>query len=430
MTKQPVIAVFDIGKTNKKLFLFDQAYNIVWETATALPEIADEDGYPSEDIQSLEQWMKTALRQALRQSKFQIQLVNFSGYGASLVHVDENGKPVTPLYNYLKPYPADLQQRFYDHYGGRDGFSVDTASPPLGHLNSGLQLYWIKHHRPDAFQRIRWSLHLPQYLSFLFTGKACSDLTSIGCHTGLWHFVSQAYHHWVAQENISEVLAPIVPACSTVAATFDGYALQWGVGIHDSSAALIPYLASDREPFVLLSTGTWNISLNPFNPLPLSAEELRNDCLCYLSDAGTPVKASRLLAGHWHDQQVNQLAQHFHRQAAWFQQIRFSDDALRDTEQRTAEGAYHQAITQLVGRQLASTQRVLSGTRVACIFVDGGFSHNEIFMKLLARAFPDKKLYAAQVAQASAVGAAVVLHEAWNNTPLPSDLVTTSPAEP
>ena len=56
-----------------------------------------------------------------------------------------------------------------------------------------------------------------------------------------------------------------------------------GIGLHDSSAALIPYLMNFKEPFVLISTGTWCISLNPFNEAPLTKEELKSDCLSYMS---------------------------------------------------------------------------------------------------------------------------------------------------
>ena len=38
----PVILIFDIGKTNKKVFLFDEDYNIVFEKTEILPEIKDE----------------------------------------------------------------------------------------------------------------------------------------------------------------------------------------------------------------------------------------------------------------------------------------------------------------------------------------------------------------------------------------------------
>ena len=78
--------------------------------------------------------------------------------------------------------------------------------------------------------------------------------------------------------------------------------------MHDSSAALIPYLACFDEPFLLISTGTWCISLNPFNHEPLTAEELQQDCLCYLSYEGKPVKAARYFGGNEHEQTVKKIA--------------------------------------------------------------------------------------------------------------------------
>jgi sugar (pentulose or hexulose) kinase len=39
-----VVAVFDIGKTNKKVFLFNENYQIVWEQSVVFPETVDEDG--------------------------------------------------------------------------------------------------------------------------------------------------------------------------------------------------------------------------------------------------------------------------------------------------------------------------------------------------------------------------------------------------
>jgi len=41
--------------------------------------------------------------------------------------------------------------------------------------------------------------------------------------------------------------------------------MKMGFGVHDSSAALIPYLKAQKNPFLLISTGTWSISINPFN---------------------------------------------------------------------------------------------------------------------------------------------------------------------
>ena len=55
------IAIFDIGKTNKKLFIFDEDYRIVFEKSTVLPEAEDDEGDPCEDLQALTKWIEQAV---------------------------------------------------------------------------------------------------------------------------------------------------------------------------------------------------------------------------------------------------------------------------------------------------------------------------------------------------------------------------------
>lgn len=446
----PVIAIFDIGKTNKKLFLFDELYNIVFERSEQFPEIKDEDGDDCEDVEKLRAFVYDSLEEVVDLEKFDLKAVNFATYGASFVYVDEHGSVAAPLYNYLKPYPESLKKKFYDTYGGELNFSFVTASPVLGSLNSGMQIYRIKHERPTLFNKIRYALHLPQYMSFIVTGKACSDITSIGSHTNLWDFTKNDYHTWVKNEGVDEKLPPIVPSDKVINATYRAATYQVGVGLHDSSAALIPYLVNFSEPFVLISTGTWCISLNPFNHKPLTAEELNADCLCYLQYKGDPVKASRHFAGYIHDQQADRIAKHFGISTDYFKSIRFDVDLSVKIQRQTnasdsvvtsrnvkeslfekreisdfvsAEEAYHQLIYDLVIQQSVSTQLVMKGSKVKRIFVDGGFGKNPIYMNLLASFFPEVEVYAASVAQATAFGAALAIHNSWNNKALPKDLI-------
>src|ERR1700759_3013095 len=117
MAKQNVILIFDIGKTNKKLFLFDEQYKILYEESIRIEETTDEDGFPCEDLSALTQWILEKFRQVTSNADYNLHAVNFAAYGASFVHLDENYKPLTPLYNYLKPYPEKLKQQFYDTYG-------------------------------------------------------------------------------------------------------------------------------------------------------------------------------------------------------------------------------------------------------------------------------------------------------------------------
>src|SRR5689334_14061611 len=122
MPARSVIALFDVGKTNKKVFLIDEHYKIVWEQSQSFEEICDEDNDPCENVQKLTEWVKSSYAEALALKDFDIRAVNFSAYGASFVHIGKNGKPVAPLYNYLKPYPEALKKKFYDTYGGEVTF--------------------------------------------------------------------------------------------------------------------------------------------------------------------------------------------------------------------------------------------------------------------------------------------------------------------
>jgi L-fuculokinase len=436
----PVIAIFDIGKTNKKLFLFDEDYNIVHDQTQQINEIVDEDGDPCEDLQTLTGWAQQSLKNILALTQFRIKAINFSAYGASFVNIDEVGKPVTPLYNYLKKYPQQLQQQFYKSYGGEAFFSIMTASPVLGNLNSGMQLYWLKYHHLQLFKKINYALHLPQYLSYLITLQPYSDVTSIGCHTNLWNFPQNNYHEWVLKEGIIDKLPPIVASNECIDTAMNDKRIKVGVGLHDSSAALIPYLANFVEPFVLISTGTWCISLNPFNKHALTENELKQDCLCYLSYKGEPVKASRLFAGDEHETAIKKLANYFNKPIDYFKTVNFNPSILPQSTTGNElpnvkfidnnlnlfanyETAYHALMLSIMQQQIQSTSLIIQDDSVKRIFVDGGFSKNTIYMHLLAKAFPHMEVYAANVAQATACGAALAIHTYWNTKPLPADII-------
>lgn len=433
MKPLPVIAIFDVGKTNKKILLFDKHYNVVFEKSTCLNEITDEDGDPCEDIDALRLLFFDYLNEVLGKKEYALKAINYSAYGASFVYLDKKGNVLTPLYNYLKKYSKDLHKKFYRTYGSEKEFAHRTASPVLGNLNSGLQLYRMKYEKPEVFKNISRALHLPQYLSYLLTGKLVSDITSIGCHTGLWDFLKNNYHEWVEKEGIKNKLAPLLSSSSTVKTSYKKHNYISGIGLHDSSAALIPYLLNFKDPFVLISTGTWNITLSPFNQTPLTDSELRNDCLCYMSYKGISVKASRLFAGYEHDEHVKLISSYFKKSLQFYKQVSYDPSIINKSKNKNAslqdlssfktfEEAYHHLIFHLVKKQVASSEYVMT-KNVKKVLVDGGFSQNSVFMNLLASFYPGKKVYAAMVAQSTALGAALAIHDKWNNNLVPSDLI-------
>lgn len=444
MDKEPVILILDVGKTNKKVLLFDRFYKLVFEKSDQFDEILDEDGFHTEDLNKLTNWVRTSVEELVDHKNYDVKAINFSGYGASLVYLDSGGNPIMPLYNYLKPYPETLVDDFVEQYGSKETLSIETRSPWLGNLNSGLQLYRVKQLYPEKFQRIKHVLHLPEYLSYVLTGKFFSNMTSIGCHTMLWNFSKNDYHKWVRSEKLEQVLAPIKNGDEV-----GGYYkknIPVGVGLHDSSAALIPYLRSFSDPFVLISTGTWCISLNPFNDQPITDHELKQDVLCYMTYQGKPVKASRLFAGNEHEVQTKRIADFFgmstdHYKFIKFDQIysthelkmkqtKLSDDLsftfseVDLSEFLDYESAYYALMKSITDLQIKSTNLVLKNSPVKKIFVDGGFGKNDVFMGMLKIHYPELEVYSSVVSQASALGAAMSLHDVWNNNAMPSELVT------
>jgi L-fuculokinase len=294
---------------------------------------------------------------------------------------------------------------------------------------------------------------VPQFLSFLFTGKAYSDKTSIGCHTHLWDFTKGHYHNWVERENILTKLAPIAASAKTHQVVIENKAVETGIGLHDSSAALIPYLTCCTEPFMLISTGTWCITLNPFNQTPLTTLELEQDCLCYLTHTGKAVKSSRLFAGQWHETETKRLAIHFNQPVGAYKKIAYNKQLLVDhaviksanapeslshlkfanedlSNFNSYEAAYHVLIADIVRMQVYSSNLVLNGSDVKNIYVDGGFSNNPIFMHLLAEAYRGYNVFAASVPQASTIGAAMVIHDKWNPEAIPADIIRLTPYHP
>lgn len=438
----PVTAVFDIGKTNKKFLLYDKNYSIVNKQQSTLVQTEDEDGYPCEDLEVLTNWITNKLDSVLQDRHYEITSLNFSTYGASLVHLDEQGQAVTPLYNYLKPYPEELLQKFYHAYGGQVQFSLETASPPLGMLNSGLQLYWLKHQKPHLFDDIQYSLHFPQYLSYLFTGKYTSECTSVGCHTILWNYERNNYHQWLKKEDMLRLLPDTQSVYSTSEISYKDYQFDVGIGIHDSSAALAPYLHALDEPFMLLSTGTWSIAFNPFNSDPLTYEELQKDCLCYLNVEGQQVKASRLFLGNEYSHQRQKLDQYFERESMaakveldvhLLKNLIKENDSDRKLKLETAHNsgpypedepgewriekfsshkeAYHQLMLDLVAIQADCIELARGSDNIDKLIITGGFSQNEFFVKMLASRFPEKKVYTTSLPHASALGAALVIND-------------------
>ena len=431
-----VIAIFDIGKTNKKILLFDNDFHVVFEDSVMFEEIYDDDDFPCDDIVAIEKWIKNQIKAIQKGSVFKIIAINFSTHGASLVYLNRSGERITPLYNYLKPLDDMDFNGFYDKYGGVNEFSRITASPAYGMLNSGLQIYWLKNKKEHYWKHVHSILHYPQYLSYLFSKKITTDFTSIGSHTAMWDFDLMKYHYWLNEEGIK--LPKPVSKKEAVIINLNGEDIVIGSGLHDSSSSLIPILEKNqKEEFILLSTGTWIISMNPFSKEQLTQSQLENNCLCYLTTDKKQVKSSMQFLGHVHEMNVLEFSSFFEKESDYYFNIALDKDACiktfkdskkiffpngipdnykADFSQLRSFNNFDEAYNQLL---FEISQMVFSGlgnildkeNKLKNIYVSGGFNKNVFFMEYLSLMMPDLNIEPSKVKNTSALGAALLMKE-------------------
>lgn len=432
-----VCAVIDIGKTNKKIFLFDRDFEVAYKNSVRFEEIEDDDGFSCDDIDKIEIWIKKEILKILEDERYDLKAINFSTHGATLVYLDENGDRITPLYNYLKPLDFDFSG-FYQKYGGKEEFSRKTASPAYGMLNAGLQMYWLKNTKPHYWSKVKSILHYPQYLSYLFSNQIKADYTSIGAHTATWDFDNMQYHSWLNSENIE--LPEPSDGKEASSGIVNGKKIAIGSGVHDSTSSIIPLLEKHKESskeFVLLSTGTWIICMNPFSKEILTQSQLKNDCLCFMTPEKYQIKSNMQFLGKVHEDESKELSTYFGESEEYFlnlkldkkycstiidedKQIFFSRDhnsqegknSTNLAQFESYEHAYYQLIFEISLKVANGIRLILDeNNNLENIYISGGFRKNDIFLEFLVQFFPQQKIQLSDDRNSSALGAAMLMRE-------------------
>jgi sugar (pentulose or hexulose) kinase len=302
-------------------------------------------------------------------------------------------------------------------------------------------MLWLQKEKPEVFKKVRSILHFPQYLTYKLTGEIISEPTSIGCHTFMWDFDQMNYHRWISDKGFT---LP-VPITNDIVfpAEIHGQQIKVGTGIHDSSASLAPYLKGSPAGFILVSTGTWCINMNPFNKEPLTAAQLEKDCLCYLTPDKAQVKSSRLFMGHFHEVWTEKLSGFFKVDAGSYKAVKRDDAVISNVHRKFADPvyfpagkdsfedglqkvdlavfeSYSEAYTKLVIDLTALCAEAIGlvipeNDETELLYISGGFARNSIFIELLKRHFPGKKVLISEIDNSSALGAALVIAGAFKD---------------
>ena len=299
------IAVIDIGMTNKKVAVYDDALRqLDAKYRSFAPKIVD--GLETHDLEGMEEWFLDELAQAAK--RFSIKAIAVSTHGATFVCLGRDGKAALPCVYYTHDPGGDFHQRFYETFGSATELQARTGTLALdAMINSAKGLYFAQRHFRDEFKNVATVLHYPQYWGFRLTGNAGMESTCMGCHTYLWDQVDGCLSS-VARDLgmtglLPEKLSNSWDALGTIRADIaerTGLAPDTIVtlGIHDSNASLLPHFAKKGETgFTINSTGTWCVTMNPVKEYGFARDEIGKAVFFNISAFGTPVKTALFMGG-------------------------------------------------------------------------------------------------------------------------------------
>lgn len=408
--------IFDIGKTNKKWFIFNQHFEVIAQDSIVFSEGKDDDGNPCEDLLQLSEWVVQTVNSLVAEEHLDITKINFSAYGASLVHLDEHLNVCAPLYNYLKKRDLETYIAFKDLLNQFSDVEVDTGAAISGMLNTGFQLFWLKAKKPALFKKIRKSVHLAQYFSFLFTGQVINELTSLGCHTTLWNFKRNQLHQWLNEFNIQGLMPTLETSDHFTQVSIKGKNVWIGNGIHDSSAALLPYKTGVLSPFMLISSGTWSIILNPFDQSEITQNLINQDLIYYLQPDGKKVRASRLYYGKIYEDAVVNLQISNQEMAEIPKEVVANYLASPEQSKKILDLTFKQKeytdlVFEMAKVHFHSLQMAKGESHIEGVYIDGGFAKNDLFLRFLATMLFPIQVFKAENPMGSALGAAIMMDQ-------------------
>lgn len=302
--------ILDVGKTHVKLSLLHSASAAVIDSVHIENRVCAGGDYPSADTAHIWAWLKAQLRQWA--GAYALAGIGITTHGATVACVAGN-ELVLPVLDY--EYQAiDACRQEYSAL--RPSFA-ETLSPALpAGLNLGAQLYWLQKHFPEAFGRTQTLLLYPQYWAYLLSGRAVSEVTSLGCHTDLWSPDANDYSSLAASQGWRELFPPICAAGKSLGPIKPELARGLGLppdceiynGVHDSNASLVPHLLAQQKPCAVVSSGTWTVIAGVGSSTAHLSEQ--KDMLANVNVFGEPTACIRFMGGReWQVLKGTQAAQ-------------------------------------------------------------------------------------------------------------------------
>jgi sugar (pentulose or hexulose) kinase len=433
---QSAIAIFDLGKTNSKMFVISGTGAVLSEARTN-PVWREEGDVRVLDDEALFRWMRRSLVDAV--TTHGVNRIMFSGHGCTFALV-RGDRLLHPVLDYEQEPPATVTDRIDELVPDYS----ETFSPklPLG-FNFGRHILWLAIRSPQLLELCDAILCYPQFWSWKFSGRKLSEVSYLGCHSHLWAPISDDFSTLIDSQGWRPKMPEFARAGEEIGTHHlelaDGTSVTLAVhnGVHDSNSALYYYRSLGFSDFTLVSTGTWVVIFNPSSPL--EALDRERDMLANVTVDHNPVATIRFMGGREYD-----VASDGWKQAVSGGAIlsviakkafalpsfaaggpmpgrdgRFIGPELQGEERAAAALLYVALMTDLSLDLIGSSNPIV---------IDGGLLKTGLYAEVLAALRPGQAVYCSSNAEGSAFGAAALVLEQFGESPFRNECTVSKPA--
>ena len=282
------------------------------------------------------------------------------------------------------------------------------------------------------------------------------DFTYMGNHTYLWDQVNHKLSSVAHKMGITPLIPDRMYKPWDIPGTIsEEFAAKTGLpketivttGIHDSNSALLPHFAKKgNRKFILNSTGTWCVIMNPSEKYGFTPDELGKVVFFNISAFGEPIKTAIFLGGlefeTWsrlflkkHETDImpgwnEELYHSIFKEKRLFLLPELTPGSGQFPNSRAriredGEDYYFDSLTDNSPPCLIDIEKCFAVLRISLVmqtltaleragirkgfevYTEGGFRKDESYNRLLSSALADNKVFLTNISEASAIGAAM-----------------------
>lgn len=179
-----LILSVDVGTTNLKAALVDEAGRIVGEPCSAAMKIeGDTSGRAEHDPAALKDALLDVCKRAVAGRGKDIEGVSLTSYQFGLVLVDADDQPLTHISTFVDTKAQSHHPKFLKAVGNVDEMYLRTGCPPIFQYPSN-RLHYLASREPEIVARTAHVLDSKAFLMHVLTGEYFTDYStanSLGC---------------------------------------------------------------------------------------------------------------------------------------------------------------------------------------------------------------------------------------------------------